>query len=193
MKAVAEDTANVGLNSISLLRAQNESLSSLECRLDDDARIYQQSKKALRGISWYGMLYNIMINDNHHHEDIPSPKISSDEILCNNLTSVTETNNSNNQDDDIKQLGEIVDKVHNISVIMSHIIDEQNTKIDRIHKKADTVNDESLALTLRITQLRKGYISLQKYFLGKFQMKEYNSGTNILSDHYGTLFMFSDV
>lgn len=182
--AIAEEAKIVGLTTVEKLNVQEENLRYAEDTLESNEYVVQKAMKTLRGMTWGGMLYNIFAGNNKPKEAGPIAMVSPDN-LTNNCTigSVDRTHDPSSGttrilgktspiDDETKDLDQLlasVTQLHDISLTLGRKIEQQNATLERVEEKASVVNDDTLAVTLKASQLAQRSSSAREEFVGYYQ------------------------
>lgn len=173
----AAEAQEAAKSTIVSLNHQNEVLQGAEDTLEANEYILQKSYRTLRGMTWGGMFYNMLVSDKNHLE-VNDPSFTVDKA---GTDSSTKSNPINYMYDDWRsldsnenQLNEISSAVENLkdaSIFISKSLTDQNEIIDRIDEKSTIVNDQTLGVTLKATQLTRTRSS-KILKVGRFQFIE---------------------
>ena len=126
--------------------------------------------KTVRGMTWTGMFYNMISADRQsnvsHHDgtsttttsttttSAPSSSSSAqhqhNELMGMSSSSASSAANDKNE---LDLLLTSVTQLHDISLSLGQKIEQQNATLERMEEKATRVNDQTLAVTLKASQL----------------------------------------
>eukprot|EP00607_Mallomonas_marina_P010982 CAMPEP_0182423212 /NCGR_PEP_ID=MMETSP1167-20130531/9129_1 /TAXON_ID=2988 /ORGANISM="Mallomonas Sp, Strain CCMP3275" /LENGTH=362 /DNA_ID=CAMNT_0024601961 /DNA_START=253 /DNA_END=1341 /DNA_ORIENTATION=- len=172
----------VGLATMTSLEQQHESLQTSEKCLREHAFALEKSKRVLRGMTWSGWITNMLST---------APTIGS---APQDLALKTESEDNEEErkrrdkhqmieetslyDPDLTELNHLVSGVHDISLKISDMLDNHSNILEEVQSKTDRVQDETVAVTLKASQLStaKRYYSKQLQLLGVFQFIDAVSG-----------------
>mmetsp|Transcript_323 Transcript_323/g.282 ORF Transcript_323/g.282 Transcript_323/m.282 type:complete len:329 (-) Transcript_323:14-1000(-) len=177
----AINTVNIGRTTLETLDKQNEDISTIEDTIESNEYIIEKSMKVLRGMTWTGMIYNAFHKDPQHHNTIDNNKINvnSDSLTRNTSQTKTKENllneQTNNCDDDLKEILKAVNEIHDISLTMNEALSNQSQTLERISNKTDVVHDMTLAATLKTSQIIRRSTHSSCTFIGRFQFQDINN------------------
>ena len=137
-------------------------------------------------MTWGGMIYNMFSNDPIVHDTRGQKKESVAGNPPNNpavtAAATTLPNGGGNstfidsngvRDEDIDKLLHAVTGLHDMSLTMAAHLEGQNEMLDRIEEKATRVDEQTLAVTLRTSQLiQSSSIKRTEGYVGLFQFIE---------------------
>ena len=148
-----------------------EHLRSAEDTLEANEHIVDKAMKTVRGMTWAGMFYNMISADRQtnvsHRDDITTVrKATTTTTSTTNSAPSSSSVQSHNKEqlsssssaaaDDKKELDMLltsVTQLHDISLSLGQKIEQQYATLERMEEKATRVNDQTLAVTLKASQL----------------------------------------
>ena len=156
----------------------SEHLRSAEDTLEANEHIVDKAMKTVRGMTWTGMFYNMISADrqsNVSHRDDPTtgrktnttsttPSSSSsssssvqrhpnEQLMGISSSSSSSSSSLSNDKKELDMLLTSVTQLHDISLSLGQKIEQQNATLERMEEKAIRVNDQTLAVTLKASQL----------------------------------------
>lgn len=189
-KRLAASAMEHGKTTMESLEAQDEMLRTVEDTLEANEYVLQKSVRALRGMTWGGYFVNKVVDvrnsvvgDPHAMPLNPTsdhsakqPSSSSGSSSQKNLT----TNKSElmdfgtravkgPEDEHLEELSSAVEVLHKMGLTLGEQLEQQNTTLERIENKTCAVTEQTLAVTLRASQLLRKNNSTLPSFIGTYQ------------------------
>lgn len=174
---IASNTLDVGNNILNTLALQEETLNATEDTLEATEYLTEKSLRVLRGMTWSGMLYN-MISSGKSEKPLDSNKGKSTspiEVIEKNKQDINPFVDTI-KDEDLAGLSFAIDQIKDMSITMAGEIQSQKETIERIQVKTDIVSDKTLAATLKATRLTRKSRGSKAVKVGRFQFVDFNSG-----------------
>lgn len=163
------------------LENQNETLNSVEKHLDDQEEIIDQSLRKIRGMTWSGAFYNA-------YSDV----VSSISSVASPISTGSNNGQSEKRSDPIptpyeqklfekpppvemSEEDKLLDDISNAAAVLKQMglsmgqqLVDQNEHLEKIEKKTDLVNDKTLAVSIKASQLTQKESKKDRYH-GTFQ------------------------
>jgi hypothetical protein len=162
-----------------------EDLQSAEDTIEANEYNLQKALTVLRGMTWTGMIYNIFAKDTppsdmlgKQHDVLPG-KGPALETSVNEKSYTSRAESIPNDGDNEKMMNTLLSALtdlHDIGVQIGEQIDHQNTAIDRIEEKTLRVTDQTLAVTLKASQLTQRASNSNDGLIGTYQFIDQDSG-----------------
>jgi Fascin domain len=177
--------------------------------LESNEFVLQKAMKSLRGMTWSGMMYNMLSWEKPRSENKPAQS-SSQSVLCESPSSTRmgdtdgayirpgasslrgSTPTPSRMDDEIALGGLLssVSELHSISLTMGQKIETQNATLERLEQKGQAVEDQTLAVTLKAAQLtqRSSFqFQANEECCGYFQFVDTETGLYLAVDNDGAV------
>ena len=158
-----------GMETMVSLEAQDETLKSVEDTLEANEHALSKAMKTMTGMTWSGFLYNQCVNTRElvlgatanppatstgRTNSIPTNQGSKVSASQSHLTTNQLISNENEKEkDDLDEISSAVATLHQMSLDIGEQIDNHNTTIEKISEKTDKVTEQTLAVTIRASQL----------------------------------------
>lgn len=196
-KKHAVESIEIGAATLEKLDQQEETLQSVSDNLDKNEEVLIKSMKALRGMTWTGSMYNAYSNvkDRVIGTGISTANLikssagtdrnldingqSSDNQLTppKELWIKTEKVVEKSEDDkDLEDISRAVSTLHRIGMTMTEHLDSNDTLLETIEDKTDKVNEKTLQVTLRSSQLVQRSNKSGPQLIGRYMFTEVTSG-----------------
>jgi hypothetical protein len=202
-KRNAAEATQYGQDTLEQLEVQAEHLRSTEDTLEANESIISQSMKTLRGMTWGGYLYNqfnytadainsiLPQSENQPRKavlnvPIPAENTSQFEIQQSNkeinatlfssthgpgLTQVKQPDH-----DDLSEISSALVNLHQMGVEIGQQLEHQNATIDSIALKTEQVTEQTIAVTIKASQLNDRSRPRPPQFEGIYQFVDTQSG-----------------
>ncbi len=182
-----------GKATLEALDQQDEIIQEVEDTLQANEYTIQRSFKALRGMTWSGYIANkcsdvrstFVTDSSNNPTKVSSVKVGGHSSASSssgtaNPNALFDSNRSScvqsADDQDLNDISSAVDVLHRMGLTLGEQLDSQKVTLERIEDKTSQVTDQTLAVTLRASQLlRKNNRPIQS-FVGTFQFVDVDSG-----------------
>lgn len=161
-----------------------EDLQSAEDTIEANEYNLQKALTVLRGMTWTGMIYNMFAKESSPSDvlgkqhDVLQGKGPALETSANEKSFASRADSIPNVGDNEKMnsLLSTLTELHDIGIQMGEQIDQQNIAIDRIEEKTLRVTDQTLAVTLKASQLTQRASNSNDGLIGTYQFIDQGSG-----------------
>lgn len=162
-----------------------EDLQSAEDTIEANEYNLQKALTVLRGMTWTGMIYNMFTKESAPSDvlgkqyDILAGKAPVLETSVNGKAFTSRDKSIPNEGDTEKIMNNLlsaVTELHEIGVHIGEQIDQQNMAIDRIEEKTLRITDQTLAVTLKASQLTQRASNSNDGLIGTYQFIDQDSG-----------------
>lgn len=191
----AASAGEIGRSTLSALEQQRETLHRNEDTLESIEYVLRRSKVELRGMSWSGWLYNVLLATEEpvpeFHKTVSATGGSSASSegasgggggSSSSRTwheTVERESAASLATDESKQLDLLlsqVEELKTLSVVMGSQVGSQTEQLGRIDGKTDRVRDKTLEVTLKAAQYTSRSRRGKPKLLGRFQFVDTASG-----------------
>lgn len=167
-KKLVYNSMNIGRDTIESLDTQDETLRGIQDTLEANEHVLNKSMKTMRGMTWSGYLYNQCVSTKElvfnalppaaPQQTQPSTATSASvgtksDLLSSSSATGAGSGTSTKVDEDLNEISSAVATLHKMSVDIGNQLDKQSATIDDITDKTDKITDQTLAVTIRASQL----------------------------------------
>lgn len=141
------------------------------------------SNQLCRGMTWSGTIYNLFAKE-------PSAQINKDNSNGKTITTTQRTAKAQQveiENEDLREISNAVAELHAIGTAMGGHLDAQNALLNKIDTKTEQVHSDTLAVTLRASQLTNRNKSVKTRQLGTIQLHDCESGRRLAVNADGFL------
>jgi len=170
-KRTALQAVGHGVSTLEALNEQDEDIKGIEDTLEATENVVAKSMTTLRGMTWGGYLYNkcvdtkeIVFGQAPGSAAAASNMSNTTNQATNNPTSTSAASGGNSplmsnggrekEKDDLQEISAAVATLHHMSLEIGSQLDMQSYAIDSLSHKTEKVTEQTLAVTLKASQLR---------------------------------------
>lgn len=177
-KRTAYAAMGLGKDTLEMLDEQDETLRGIEDTLEANRNIVDKSMVTLRGMTWSGYLYNQCVNTkevvlgNVLIAPPSKPAVVQSEAGQKGVNTVMPTNGSLvscRDKDELEEISSAVAVLHKMGLDIGNQLDNQMSTMDTIAEKTDNLTENTLAVTIRASQLRDRARATKPQFGGIYQ------------------------
>ncbi|CAM9454123.1 unnamed protein product, partial [Ectocarpus fasciculatus] len=207
-----EEALQCGRSTLLAMDQQDEILSASEQNLESNEHIIQQSMRVVRGMTWSGYFYNMIHSEpsldanrarSEHRRVDDGDEFTKYSRVCIVISlfsvgrswaggvstarhraarSHTSGSEARFQDQALDAVSKNLAELHHISLTMGESLDHQNQKLDTIAAKTDKVNDDTLQVLLKSSQLIDRHSSVVPMYLGEYCFELHTGGYLAVQD-----------
>jgi hypothetical protein len=166
-KKLAFGALDHGKDTLEMLDKQEEDLRGIEDTLEANQYTLDKSARILRGMTWSGFVYNQCVTTkelvlgttpalpppNQPSVIRPQSNGASPQPQPAVTTTMTGLGTAPREKDDLDEISSAVATLHKMSLDIGNQLDSQGVIIDKITEKTEKVTEQTLAVTIRASQL----------------------------------------
>jgi hypothetical protein len=189
-KRLAFGALDHGKDTLEMLDKQDEDLRGIEDTLEANQYTLDKSMRTLRGMTWSGFVYNqcvttkeLVLGTTPALPAPPSNQPSTVRPQSNGVptraaapSSSTGLGIAPRERDDLEELSSAVATLHKMSLDIGNQLDNQGVVIDQITEKTEKVTEQTLAVTIRASQLSDRSRNRKPAHVGIIQLIDMVSG-----------------
>jgi hypothetical protein len=187
-KKLAFGALDHGKDTLEMLDKQDEDLRGIEDTLEANQYTLDKSMRTLRGMTWSGFVYNQCVSTKELVLGTtpavpPANQPSAARPQSNGVTAqpVVTTAAAGlgiapRENDDLDEISSAVATLHKMSLDIGNQLDHQGVVIDKITEKTEKVTEQTLAVTIRASQLSDRARNRKPTHVGIIQLVDVVSG-----------------
>lgn len=195
-KSVALEAIDHGKETLENLEIQDAVLNSSLDTLEANEHLLNKAMTTLRGMTWSGYLYNsysstkefvagnyvpnVVERKKDSQNDCTTGSVYRPTIKQTNNLLFPPTTNLSEEDATLNQISSAVTTLHQMGLEIGNQIDLQQSALNNIATKTEEITDQTLAVTIRSSQLNDRTHKRKPRYFGTYQFVDTTTG-NFLS------------
>jgi hypothetical protein len=189
-KRLAFGALDHGKDTLEMLDKQDEDLRGIEDTLEANQYTLDKSMRTLRGMTWSGFVYNQCVTTKElvlgttlalppppaNQPSTARPQSNGAPARAAAPSSSTGLGMALREKDDLEEISSAVATLHKMSLDIGNQLDNQGVTIDKITEKTEKVTEQTLAVTIRASQLNDRSRNRKPTHVGIIQLIDVVSG-----------------
>ncbi len=169
-----------------------ELLRSAEDNVDSNQHIIQQSQRVLRGMTWSGYFYNLFTSEpptvqtgsassslGNSSAQLPRSELkisppdaqAKEDLVNSSVIKSPASGKLQAQDDALLEVSRSLGELHQIGIAMGETLDSHNQSLDRLGAKTKALEESTLEVLLRSSQLISRSNGGNAEYLGEYRLE----------------------
>lgn len=186
------EAVGIGRTTLQRLNQQEEMLRSAEDNVDSNQHIIQQSQRVLRGMTWSGYFYNMFTSEppkvqtglvassvGNSGPQLPRTETTNSpqdakagvDIIKSSSNKSSTSSKLQAQDDALLEVSRSLGELHQIGISMGETLDSHNQSLDRLGSKTKALEESTLEVLLRSSQLISRSNGGHAEYLGEYRLE----------------------